>query len=49
MAFQVGLIFDGPGNAEVTMTPVPEPSTFVLLGVGAISLLGYAWRKRRAA
>ena len=25
----------------------PEPSTFVLLGVGAISLLAYAWRRRK--
>jgi hypothetical protein len=29
-------------------SPVPEPSTFVLLGVGAFSLLGYGWRRRRA-
>jgi len=28
---------------------VPEPSTFVLVGIGAISLLGYAWRRRKWA
>jgi hypothetical protein len=26
---------------------VPEPSTFLLLGIGAISLLAYAWRWRK--
>ena len=28
-------------------TALPEPSTFALLSIGAIGLLGYAWRRRR--
>ncbi len=28
------------------LSPVPEPSTIILLGFAAIGLLGYAWRKR---
>jgi probable HAF family extracellular repeat protein len=31
------------------LTPIPEPSTFVLLAAGAVGLLGYAWRRRRRA
>ena len=27
--------------------PVPEPSTFVLLGIGAIGLLAYRWQRSR--
>ena len=28
---------------------VPEPSTFILLGVGAIGLVGYRWQRRKRA
>lgn len=31
-----------------TTSPVPEPGTFALAGMGLLTLVGYAWRKRRA-
>jgi len=31
------------------VSEIPEPSTLVFLGVGAISLLGYVWRRRKRA
>jgi hypothetical protein len=39
---------DGTLTAFATPFEVPEPSTLVLLGVGAISLLAYVWRRRVA-
>ncbi len=42
-----GFGYEGPVWVDdVRLTATPEPSTFALLGVGAISLLGYAWRRR---
>jgi hypothetical protein len=40
--------FDLPpaGSDMLIATVVPEPSTLALLGIGAVSLLAYAWRKR---
>ena len=35
--------------SPLAVTAVPEPSTFVLLVAGALGLLAYAWRRRRAA
>ncbi len=44
----VGYAYGGSGyaNAVLWQPVVPEPSTFALLGIGAISLLGYGWRRR---
>jgi hypothetical protein len=35
-------------NAGSIAIDVPEPSMFVLLGIGAVTMLAYGWRRRRA-
>ena len=35
------------GFRVASIAVVPEPSTLILLSVGAIKLLGYTWRRRR--
>ena len=44
----VGAMYNASGQTHAfLLTPIPEPSPLVLLGVSAISLLGFAWRRRR--
>jgi hypothetical protein len=54
LEFSYKITFLGGIRYCQTFTPidtadVPEPSTFALLGVGALGLLAYAWRRRRLA
>ena len=39
---------DGSGNIDLIVAAVPEPGTLALLGAGLMSLLGFAWRRRKA-
>jgi len=37
----------GPALDNVSVTVIPEPGTFLLLGFGFAGLLGYSWQKRK--
>jgi hypothetical protein len=43
------LTFTASQFSGYAVTGVPEPSTFALLGIGAVSLLACAWRRRKRA
>ena len=36
-------------DTGISDQPVPEPSTVVLFGLGGVLMLGYGWRRRKAA
>jgi hypothetical protein len=38
----------GTASATITTRPVPEPSTLALAGLGAMGLIGYGLRRRKA-
>jgi hypothetical protein len=38
----------GVFSATTVVPPVPEPSTFVIAGIGGLGLIGYGLRRRRA-
>lgn len=41
------LMIDNFAFSSSPPSVVPEPSTLTLLGIGAVGLVGYRWRRRR--
>lgn len=51
VSFDGVMVFSGAGGelipCNLSVVPVPEPSTLALLACGLTGLLAYAWRKRK--
>jgi len=45
--FWAGSTYPHFDDVSLTYTPIPEPTSMTLLGLGGLSLLAYAWRKRK--
>src|SRR5262249_3950669 len=43
-----GLAANGTVPSNITVTGIPEPSTMALAGLGALGLIGYGLRRRKA-
>ncbi|MGD0517599.1 MAG: autotransporter-associated beta strand repeat-containing protein, partial [Thermoguttaceae bacterium] len=43
----IAAISGGPSSGTDSLTAVPEPSVLTLIGFGVISLLSYAWHRRK--
>jgi hypothetical protein len=44
-----GLSFAPRASVVLDVTTVPEPSSLILLGIGAVCAVGYRWRRRQSA